>query len=149
MFRKHCLHLCVQSQVCGPQAKLCQPSQMSFSLRCHFPGKIFSIIFILKEKILFIFRCHFSVMIFFKLFPSISFAFSTVKPSKLINFLIFLTFCCCQLARFGIFSLYLCDMPCPLSPVVRIGTPPPPHTQASEYPPPPPLVPGEAHSLAG
>ncbi len=109
MFRKHCLHLCVQSQVCGPQAKLCQPSQMSFSLRCHFPGKIFSIIFIFKEKILFIFRCHFSVMIFFKLFPPISFAYSKVKPSKLRNFLIFFPFCLlstCQVWYFQSLSLW-------------------------------------------
>jgi hypothetical protein len=117
MSRKHCLHLCVQSQVCGPQAKLCQPSQMSFSLRCHFPGKIFSIIFILKEKILFIFRCHFSVMICFNLFLSFPLLIVT---SKLRNFLIIFPFCLlstCQVWFFQSLSLY--DMQFPMNRVLE------------------------------
>jgi len=53
----------------------------------------FSLSFLFWWKIIFIFRCHFSVKIFFKLFPAISFAYSKVKPSKLRNFLIFFPFC--------------------------------------------------------
>ncbi len=65
--------------------------------------------FILKETILFIFRYHFSVMIFFKLFPLISFAYSKVKPLKLRNFLIFFPFCLsstCQVWYFQSLSLW-------------------------------------------
>ncbi len=85
---------------------------------------VYDVIFLVRFSLSFLFwrkkyYSFFVVMIFFKLFSPISFAYTKVKPSKLRNFFTFFLFVCYQLARFGIFSLYLYDMQFPMNRVLK------------------------------